>query len=962
MANITLQPNDGALKSTLTITKQNNSQLTLNTANTFTDQNIQLTFNVQSGSLNIGGGELSKGDGIATLANAGYYNGSTYNTSDVIDITTQTTEASGYYKITASGYGKVDRAAITKQVRTAGWLAQDTSAVINSAAITGYTSNTGTHDYYIKKSTLSTDTITSSNNNQTITVYKGYYPTDRTITINGMENGDYGVSVSYHAITTKPVITPSIGGNITSITTTTEPVYGTNGTDYWTIDPEGSVTTNGQSRANGKATITKSGYLALDSTGKTTSNHNIDITSSNITIANGTNRYLLKANISKTDGTATATATNGIGTITKQPTASASTAITPNNNLSGGYYTDGTQSDYFITVSAQASSASGTVRATGGNASASVTASSITIGAGYNPTSVITSTNASSTGTKTGTVVETTEVTANKNTSQTIYLKAAGFSNTPTSGITYTEISKADFPFLNISQSEPEETLYLYINNGFIPNTKISIDTLIPDFDAQNYPKMALDEHILDGYVAYKDDGTILVGTIKDLNATTYNVSSSDTIIPAGKYLAGDQTIRAIKITEKTGNNATANIISASSIKKGMTIQIGDAGNATRILNVAGTFTEDGTQSSGQSVATVNHILTGYSAWVNGEEIIGAIPIRTSANVIVTASNNKIEVAGGYYASKVETSMSAGTVKSGSANITSATYTYDASISTTTFTVTGSATVSAPTVPTTGAGYVSSTVGTKQTNVNGATLNTTVNKIAIKANNSGTTTKKPVIAKQAISISGVTDAANGNATTTAPSSGVYIAVKSPANTGTLTSKPTVTTTGYGTADNGTTAGIYTATDATSTVGAEASDMTYVPIKTANPTFTGGSLTVTSSMAVSPNTNSTVIISDTDTCGAYISSTGSVSRAAVTYASAVDGYVIKDSGAIALAATASNTDQGTATKKYINGIKIYAPSGDTERYFDVTVPNGSTTEFITFRFKVDKNGNVTVEGI
>lgn len=486
MANITLQPNDGALKSTLTITKQNNSQLTLNTANTFADQNIQLTFNVQSGSLNIGGGELSKGDGIATLANAGYYNGSTYNASDVIDITTQTTEASGYYKITASGYGKVNRAAITKQVRTAGWLAQDTSAVINSAAITGYTSNTGTHDYYIKKSTLSTNTITSSNNNQTVTVYKGYYPTDRTITINGME---------------------------------------------------------------------------------------------------------------------------------------------------------------------------------------------------------------------------------------------------------------------------------------------------------------------------------------------------------------------------------------------------------------------------------------------------------------------------------------ASTIKSGSANITSATYTYNASTSTTTFAVTGSATVSTPSVPT--AGYVSSTVGTKQTNT--ATLNTTVNKIAIKANNSGTTTKKPVIAKQAISISGVTDAANGNATTTAPSSGVYVAVKSPANTGTLTSKPTVITTGYGTADSGTTTGIYTATDATSTVGAEASDMTYVPIRTANPTFTGGGLTVTSSMAVSPNTNSTVIISDTDTCGAYISSTGSANRAAVTYANDVNGYVIKGSGTVALAATSSNVNQGTATKKYINGVKIYAPSGDTERYFDVTVPNGSTTEFITFRFKVDKNGNVTVQG-
>ena len=30
-------------------------------------------------------------------------------------------------------------------------------------------------------------------------------------------------------------------------------------------------------------------------------------------------------------------------------------------------------------------------------------------------------------------------------------------------------------------------------------------------------------------------------------------------------------------------------------------------------------------------------------------------------------------------------------------------------------------------------------------------------------------------------------------------------------------------------------------------------------------------------------------------------------------------------------------------------------------FDITVPNGNTTDFITFRFKVDIVGNVTVEG-
>jgi hypothetical protein len=131
-----------------------------------------------------------------------------------------------------------------------------------------------------------------------------------------MAAGNYAASVSSHTISTKPVITPSIAGTITDITGTTAP-SGVNGVDFWTLDPEGAVTTNGVSKAVGKATITTGGYLAIDTTGKTSSNHNINITSSNITIAAGTNRYLIKAATSTTSGTASATANAGTATITK---------------------------------------------------------------------------------------------------------------------------------------------------------------------------------------------------------------------------------------------------------------------------------------------------------------------------------------------------------------------------------------------------------------------------------------------------------------------------------------------------------------------------------------------------------------------------------------------------------------------------------------------------------------------
>ena len=97
-------------------------------------------------------------------------------------------------------------------------------------------------------------------------------------------NGDYSASVSSHTIT-KPTITPSIGGNITGITQTSTP-SGTNGTDYWTIDPGGSVTTNGSSSVTATATISSAGYI---SAGNKTASDSITLNSSQITIAEGIN-------------------------------------------------------------------------------------------------------------------------------------------------------------------------------------------------------------------------------------------------------------------------------------------------------------------------------------------------------------------------------------------------------------------------------------------------------------------------------------------------------------------------------------------------------------------------------------------------------------------------------------------------------------------------------------------------
>lgn len=208
----------------------------------------------------------------------------------------------------------------------------------------------------------------------------------------------------------------------------------------------------------------------------------------------------------------------------------------------------------------------------------------------------------------------------------------------------------------------------------------------------------------------------------------------------------------------------------------------------------------------------------------------GSIPTLASTDVTVSGKTVTIPVGkytGASSATGVTKSIGVGTITSGTASITSLTKTYNATSGK--FDITGSANVSAPTVGT--AGYVSSSEGTKNAKSGGATVSATIDKIVGSTNITGATTKKPSITKQDVP-SGVTQAASGNATTTAPSSGVYVAVKSSENLGIFRATPSVTTAGYGTAD------YHGIVGNTQTVGALASDITYVPITTTTATVSG----------------------------------------------------------------------------------------------------------------------------
>lgn len=110
------------------------------------------------------------------------------------------------------------------------------------------------------------------------------------------------------------------------------------------------------------------------------------------------------------------------------------------------------------------------------------------------------------------------------------------------------------------------------------------------------------------GKIGYGRKGK-LTGTATSKAAATYNVSSSNQTIAAGQFLAGAQTIRAVKTTN----------IEASYIKKGVTVKVGDANDDDRILNVTGTYDGDTVTLTGSGS---NGIITVPASSVGNKNIL----------------------------------------------------------------------------------------------------------------------------------------------------------------------------------------------------------------------------------------------------------------------------------------------------------------------------------------------------
>lgn len=155
--------------------------------------NVNPIAQVALGAQTVEGGALTAGAGTTSLTSEGYFDGTSYDSEDKVALAT--TEAEGYYKVVPHGKGAVNRAAVTKQVTTAGYFTADATPVEQIAAAT-LESNEATANYFIKKSTLSATEVTSSNVDQTVTITDGYSPINRTVTVKAMTEVTPTTSVS----------------------------------------------------------------------------------------------------------------------------------------------------------------------------------------------------------------------------------------------------------------------------------------------------------------------------------------------------------------------------------------------------------------------------------------------------------------------------------------------------------------------------------------------------------------------------------------------------------------------------------------------------------------------------------------------------------------------------------------------------------------------------------------------
>lgn len=193
-------------------------------------------------------------------------------------------------------------------------------------------------------------------------------------------------------------------------------------------------------------------------------------------------------------------------------------------------------------------------------------------------------------------------------------IKKGALNNEATTGIKYNDESGSN----TIIPAEGS----LYINEGWYPNTKITLGHLIPDDAAYTN---AGDGHILSGYEAYDTNGKELIGTIPTVTPT---FSGGD--ISVTPSISNSDITKATATIESTGTFKT-------STKYGVTPRMPDTApnDGTTFLTIDGTLsTSDGsvkpTASATRAAFNYNQNSTGYINKASGTQAIAAQTTATT--------------------------------------------------------------------------------------------------------------------------------------------------------------------------------------------------------------------------------------------------------------------------------------------------------------------------------------------
>lgn len=659
--------------------------------------------------------------------------------------------------------------------------------------------------------------------------------TNSTTDTGALSGGALAAGTGEVSITTTPVVTPSVSGTAVSSTsqtnfgvTTTKP-SGTDGTNYITLDPSGSVTTTGKTKGRGsvtRGTINRAKFSSTVNRGAVLYNGaqhgainiadnaqalasgstTVSLAAGSIASTSGTSNWSAESNITPTiaAGTnyyipvSTASATAGAGT------ATATAGTTSTSGLTTGTYQTTATSGYTYSITATGGSAS----ATGGSASASVS-KGVTAGATKTASGA-------ATGTKTGS-------------SSTIYLVKATITNNTSGGTSSGTIGVGKQ--IKIGAGYNPSDLYYTAQtsaagasgnvtcNAQSGNSVAGYATASVKTGSATTPATTISHA-----VSVKWDDT--KGWIATAPATTKSVTPT---VAAGWVASGTAgTITLPETSVSLGSSAWSSATAPSgttptTLAKGTTYKM-TAGysNVDRYYTTQSDPTLGGNATAADVLSDKTFYSNSYTKQTGSMTNNGTI----SKNI---GYGESYTVPKGYHSGsgKVTNGVGAGTVKSGTVSIGALSAAYNSTAGN--FTISATATAAAPTVST--AGYVSSSVGTKSSNSN--SISSTLAKIGLGASISGTKTTTPVISRQTKPTDDTwIDAASGAATTTKPTSDVYVKVKSAANTGTLTASSSVSSAGYGDKTN------YSSTAATATVGANASADTYIPITTTSASKSG----------------------------------------------------------------------------------------------------------------------------